>query len=193
MMRRRQDVGRRARFITDFVAPVDGIRRRSRRRKSRLRRRLNDGQWQSLDALRNSIHWDNDEPEGERDVLTLRLLTSIGARQNEENLWSLGVPIIEFGQVSKRATFLYEQAGSPAGHNHEFRPIAEQDFYEKGGKIYLRDGSQNIKEALGFTKDWVTSLIGLDTAAIGAIGAFISLKDFPTLPLSWFEWALFSC
>jgi len=38
------------------------------------------------------------------------------------------------------------------------------------------DGDQNLKEALGFVKDWVTSLIGIETAAIGAIGAFFEFK-----------------
>jgi len=85
-------------FITDFASPVGGQPgiRRSRRRKWRLGRTLNNGQWQDLDALRDSIHWDDDEHD--RNAKTHRILTSIGARSNGANLWSLGVPIVEFGQ-----------------------------------------------------------------------------------------------
>ena len=35
------------------------------------------------------------------------------------------------------------------------------------------DGDLNVKEALGFLKDWVTALIAIDTAAIGALAAFL--------------------
>jgi hypothetical protein len=179
-------------FITDFKAPpVDNIRH-SRRGKWCLRRTLNDGQWHSFDNLKNAMHWgDSDGNDNTKNENTRRLLRSIDARNKQENqqeFWSLDLPTSEFEQVRKRATFLYEQAGKPANPDLlKFWGNAEKHFYEKNGKIYLRDGSQNIKEALGFTKDWVTSLVGLDTAAIGAIGAFISLKDFPTLHLSWFE------
>ena len=80
----------------------------------------------------------------------------------------------------------------PPPTQNDFRAVAEQHFYiTRDSKIYLRDGSQNNKEALGFIKDWVSSLITLDTAAIGAIGAFISFKDFPHLFLSTFPLATF--
>lgn len=91
-------------------------------------------------------------------------------------------------QVSDRAHILWEQAGCPTDRDQEFWFDAEREFYETNGHVYRRAGTENIKEALGFIKDWVTSLIQLQTAAIGAIGAFIGLKEFPHLSLSKYEW-----
>jgi hypothetical protein len=54
--------------------------------------------------------------------------------------------------------------------------------YLVNGKLYSIDGANNIKEALGFIKDWVTALIQLQTAAIAAIGAFSGF-DVPQLSL----------
>ena len=39
------------------------------------------------------------------------------------------------------------------------------------------DSALYFKEALGFFKDWVTSLITLQTAAIGAIAAFLKVES----------------
>ncbi len=49
--------------------------------------------------------------------------------------------------------------------------------------VYARDGTANIKEALGFLKDWSTSLVQLDLAAIGSIGLFIGFSDFARSPI----------
>jgi hypothetical protein len=51
-------------------------------------------------------------------------------------------------------------------------------YTTKQGTQYRADVTVNTKEALGFLKDWSTSLIQLDTAAIGAIGLFVGFGDF---------------
>jgi hypothetical protein len=51
------------------------------------------------------------------------------------------------------------------------------------GKSYTIDGKNNAKEALGFLKDWSTSLVQLDLAAIGAIGIFVGFTDFARSPV----------
>ena len=48
------------------------------------------------------------------------------------------------------------------------------------------DNPETKKDALSFMKDWVTSILTLETAALGAIGAFITLKD-PSNHLSIIE------
>ena len=42
----------------------------------------------------------------------------------------------------------------------------------------------NQKEALGFIKDWATSILQLETAVIGAFGAALVLKDTPEFTLT---------
>jgi Protein of unknown function (DUF2934) len=102
-------------------------------------------------------------------------------------------------EVSNRARSLWEKAGCPRDRDHEFWFDAEKEFkhfcnaerpsYEtRGGKIYRRAGNTNLLEALSFIKDWVTALITLQTAAIGAIGAVVDWKYISTSPLSKFEW-----
>lgn len=49
---------------------------------------------------------------------------------------------------------------------------------------YAIDGARNLKEALGFMKDWVTAVIQLQTAILGAIGGALVLKDTPDMKLS---------
>ncbi len=99
--------------------------------------------------------------------------------------------------VERRAYYLSEKAGHPPGRKEEFwfraeREINEEGIYEKEAKLYKIAASQNTKEALGFIKDWVTAIIQIETAGIGAIGAFVSFKDFPHLTLGIYEWPLFS-
>lgn len=53
---------------------------------------------------------------------------------------------------------------------------------------YKIDGTQNIESALGFIKDWVTALIQLQTAGIGAIGAFMGLSTYPKLSVLQGTW-----
>jgi len=91
-------------------------------------------------------------------------------------------------QIKLRAFNLWEQAGCPLDRRDRFLDFARHEFYETNGKWYRRDGNTNITEALGFIKDWVTSLIQLQIAAIGAIGIFVSFKDFPRIALSPAEW-----
>jgi hypothetical protein len=38
------------------------------------------------------------------------------------------------------------------------------------------DPSQNLKEALGFLKDWVTTFLTLQTSIIAAVAAFVGVK-----------------
>jgi len=91
-------------------------------------------------------------------------------------------------QIRIRAYNLWEQAGRPADPGDQFWDLAFREFYPKNDRWYRRDGNINIAEALGFIKDWVTSLIQLQIAAIGAIGIFVSLKDFPRITLGLSEW-----
>jgi hypothetical protein len=73
-------------------------------------------------------------------------------------------------------------------HIGDYLPRADEemtyDFMRKKKKlVYTRIGTANIKEALGFLKDWSTSLVQLDLAAIGAIGLFIGFSDFGRSPM----------
>jgi hypothetical protein len=45
----------------------------------------------------------------------------------------------------------------------------------------------HIVEALGLLKDWVTAILQLETAIIGAVGTAIALKTAPELTLSRLE------
>jgi hypothetical protein len=56
-------------------------------------------------------------------------------------------------------------------------------MYFKGANQYRTDGSVNTKEALAFLKDWATSLVQLDTAAIGAIGLFVGFTNLAKSPI----------
>lgn len=42
----------------------------------------------------------------------------------------------------------------------------------------------NQKEALGFIKDWATSILQLETAVVGAFGAALVLKETPEFTLT---------
>jgi Protein of unknown function (DUF2934) len=92
-------------------------------------------------------------------------------------------------EVSNRARSLWEKAGCPRGRDHEFWFAAENElkkfceddspsYKTKGGKLYRRAGNTNLIEALSFIKDWVTALITLQTAAIGAIGVIAHPAGF---------------
>jgi hypothetical protein len=49
---------------------------------------------------------------------------------------------------------------------------------------YTVSFEQNTKEALGFVKDWTTSVLQLETAILGAFGAALLLKDTAELTLT---------
>lgn len=71
----------------------------------------------------------------------------------------------------------------PADFN-QYLPQAGPAMYRtKQGMHYRTDGKVNTKEALGFLKDWSTSLIQLDSAAIAAIGLFVGFSDFTRSPI----------
>ncbi len=96
-------------------------------------------------------------------------------------------PARKHEQVSDRARSLWEEAGCPPDRDKEFWFDAEKRFREMQGKVYDINVTKDNVEALGFVKDWITALIQIETAAIGAIGVLIGLKDFPRLPLSIVE------
>jgi len=48
----------------------------------------------------------------------------------------------------------------------------------------VRDVTKTLKDALGFLKDWVTSIIQIETALLGAVGAAVILKDRPDISLT---------
>jgi hypothetical protein len=49
---------------------------------------------------------------------------------------------------------------------------------------YLIEGTDKVPEALGFLKDWVTSVLQIETAVLGAIGAATVLKNEPDIRLT---------
>jgi hypothetical protein len=60
----------------------------------------------------------------------------------------------------------------------------EETIYPtRKGLFYRIDGTINKTEALGFLKDWSTSLVQLDTGAIAAIGLFVRYTDFAHSPI----------
>jgi hypothetical protein len=76
--------------------------------------------------------------------------------------------------------------------NQAQREFDEEEFYHfNHGRVfvYRKQGTENIKEALSFLKDWVTSLVQLETGALAvfglaAIGAIpISIKVFAAFEL----------
>jgi hypothetical protein len=80
---------------------------------------------------------------------------------------------------------LWVQNGrQPAANFNQYLPQAEQAMYRtRQGMHYRTDGTVNTKEALGFLKDWSTSLIQLDSAALAAIGLFVGFGDFTRSPI----------
>jgi hypothetical protein len=67
----------------------------------------------------------------------------------------------------------------PANFN-QYLPQAGQAMYiTQQGLQYRIDGTVNAKEALGFLKDWSTSVVQLDSAAIAAIGLSSELAISP--------------
>jgi hypothetical protein len=71
----------------------------------------------------------------------------------------------------------------PANFN-QYLPQAGQAMYiTQQGLQYRIDGTVNAKEALGFLKDWSTSVVQLDSAAIAAIGLFVGISDFTRSPI----------
>lgn len=52
---------------------------------------------------------------------------------------------------------------------------------------YAVQGGDNIKEALSFIKDWVTSVLQIETAILGAIGAATVLKNEPDIKLTHWQ------
>jgi hypothetical protein len=60
----------------------------------------------------------------------------------------------------------------------------QEETYETTKNMSYRiDGTINTKEALGFLKDWSTSLVQLDSAALAALGLFVGFSDFARSPI----------
>jgi hypothetical protein len=84
--------------------------------------------------------------------------------------------------ITTRAYHLWIEAGRPRAEDQNpsgFFLRAEEEFkenefyhFKKYGKVfvYRKDGATNIKEALSFVKDWITSLIQLEVGALGVFG-----------------------
>jgi hypothetical protein len=78
---------------------------------------------------------------------------------------------------------LWVQNGRPLPADfNQYLPQA-QAMYDTNGMQYRIDGTVNAKEALGFLKDWSTSVVQLDSAAIAAIGLFVGIRDFTRSPI----------
>ncbi len=58
----------------------------------------------------------------------------------------------------------------------------QDDLAEK--PTYTVDSTQHLPEALGLLKDWVTAVLQLETAIVGAIGAAFFLKNMPDVSLT---------
>jgi hypothetical protein len=81
--------------------------------------------------------------------------------------------------INARADDLEVEAGQPRAQDRdEFLKRAEKEFadgecyYFRYGRVfvYRKCGTENIKDALSFLKDWVTSLIQLETGALAVFG-----------------------
>jgi len=55
------------------------------------------------------------------------------------------------------------------------------------GDDYVVNPNTHMLEALGFLKDWVTSIIQIETALLGGIGAAVVLKDTPDIKLNIYQ------
>ncbi len=91
---------------------------------------------------------------------------------------------LEFA-IGARAQDLWVEAGRPANRKpDEFRIHKEECYLFKNDKgwvfVYRRDPTANTKEALSFLKDWVTSLIQLETGALAAFGLAAGFKEIFT-------------
>jgi hypothetical protein len=88
--------------------------------------------------------------------------------------------------IKARAQDLWVEARRPADRKaDEFRSeIHKEEFYrfESDGWVfvYRRDATANTKEALSFLKDWVTSLIQLETGALAVFGLAAGFKEIFT-------------
>ena len=56
-------------------------------------------------------------------------------------------------------------------------PERRQQSEQENAQGFIVEGHKHIIEALGLMKDWVTALIGIQTAAIGAIAAFSEIEQ----------------
>ncbi len=59
------------------------------------------------------------------------------------------------------------------GTDLQGQAIPEPPIQKPTEKDFIVDGTRNLVDALGLIKDWVTALIGIETASIGAIGALV--------------------
>ena len=78
---------------------------------------------------------------------------------------------------------LNDANNAPAFGNYQNEAVM---YRARGDNFYSIEGTTNAKEALGLLKDWSTSLVQLDLAAIGAIGLFIGFTDFARSPILGF-------
>jgi hypothetical protein len=89
--------------------------------------------------------------------------------------------------IGARAQDLWVEAGRPVDRKiDEFRSeIHKEEFYrfetdEGWVFVYRRDATANTKEALSFLKDWVTSLIQLETGALAVFGLAAGFNEIFT-------------
>jgi hypothetical protein len=105
--------------------------------------------------------------------------TAMTAKQVDEPL----SPAELESAIGARAQDLWVEAGRPADRKpDDFKSeIHKEEFYrfESGGWVfvYRRDATANTKEALSFLKDWVTSLIQLETGALAVFGLAAGFKE----------------
>jgi hypothetical protein len=86
-----------------------------------------------------------------------------------------------------RANDLWVEAGQPGAKEvGEFLDQARKEFedeefyhFKQYGRafVYRKHGTENIKEALSFLKDWVTSLIQLEIGALAVFGLTAGFKE----------------
>jgi hypothetical protein len=89
--------------------------------------------------------------------------------------------------TNDRANDLWVEAGQPGGREFcEFLNQAQREFeagefyhFKHNGRVfvYQKHATDNIKEGLSFLKDWVTSLIQLETGALAVFGLAAGFKE----------------
>jgi hypothetical protein len=110
-----------------------------------------------------------------------RLWRGITAKEVDKPLIDPDVPDpeVKSAAINARADDLEVEAGQPQAQDRdEFLKRAEKEFADgecysfRHGRVfvYRKRGTENIKDALSFLKDWVTSLIQLETGALAVFG-----------------------
>jgi hypothetical protein len=104
-----------------------------------------------------------------------QLIAGSGAAGEERRLeFEAAVRGMALLQIRCHELWVQDGRQPSADFNQYLLQAGEAMYRTREQKHYRTDGTVNATEALGFLKDWGTSLVQLDTAAIGAIGLLVS-------------------